>query len=129
MTPKNLQELPSQRSSIREDIKLLHDNKVDTLTSLNVKNWVSERNCVVRSFLNGIAGSSKDYVEENPRTNLLLAKTIEQIYHVQNKNTVLPFSLSENLVVHAATRSKAACNVTLLPRQLQQEATPTSRIG
>ncbi|XP_063971571.1 uncharacterized protein LOC135159708 [Lytechinus pictus] len=95
----------SQRLNIKEDIKLLQKSSIDVLTSLDVKKWVNERNSVVHSFLKGI-GPSHDLNQD-----LHLAKTIEQVYSLYNKKIVLPFSLSENLVVHAATRNKAACNV------------------
>ncbi|KAJ8322266.1 LOW QUALITY PROTEIN: hypothetical protein KUTeg_000737 [Tegillarca granosa] len=88
------------------NLGMLYQNDL-YLQSLNVKDYISERNAVVLGFLRGICGTQKDL--DDTKTNVKIAKAIEHVYNLTNDNFVAPLCFSSNLLTYYITGSKNAC--------------------
>ena len=71
--------------------------------------WLQNRNQVLVSFLLGV--SAHGDIGNNTKKDYAIGKAVEHVYYIQNCNSVLPLTLSENIVSYAVTHSKLATNI------------------
>ena len=77
----------TKNNNITEDIATLVTKYIDTdcLNSIEIESWVSERNPVVKGFVEGVA-IGKDCKEKV----YVVDKAVKAIYHAINRHVILP---------------------------------------
>ena len=69
--------------------------ETDYLASLIPRNFISQRDQCVVSFLSGLSGM--DFDNENDNVSYAVATTIESLYHLRCFPLILPYSFMANL--------------------------------
>lgn len=85
--------------------------EIDTLSLLNVKDFVSERPCVLTEFLKGITGVNVFDDKVLLKKAVSMCVLYEQLYYVRNGRFVGPFTFSHTLVKWAIAGSKTIASL------------------
>ena len=95
----------SQRSEIQFDCNRL-TRTIDDLKQLNASCYLTQRNKVVISFLNGISEN-----QTSADINLRKCLAAEHIYGLASSRFIAPFSFTNNLLTYQSTQSKLITNI------------------
>ena len=76
------------------------------LTTLDEKEWINERNVVVRSFVEGATGVIPERDSKRKVRNFV--SVLEEVYHLRDLNLITPFAFRRNIVIYSVTNSKLA---------------------
>lgn len=106
----------TQANKIRDDCQEISSQFRDLdflLGDINLQRWLSARNGVVTSFLNGIMiGATGQMISDLQDADLFsLSHIVESVYGICNKRMVCPFSFMENLSLYTTSGSRYATEV------------------
>ena len=79
------------------------------LTTLDEKEWINERNVVVRSFVEGATGVIPERDSKRKVRNFV--SVLEEVYHLRDLNLITPFAFRRNVVIYSVTNSKLATQI------------------
>ena len=97
------------KEAIRVDRLILKSPTIEELQDLDIAPWLKNRNQVLVNFLLGVSGHGD--IGNNIKKDYAIGKAVEHVYYIQNCNSVLPLTLSENIVSYGVTHSKLATNI------------------
>ena len=104
---------------VKADVKALYNDKsklsIEKLLEYNCHDWLNKRPPVVQSSLlycvtYQICNIKDQHLTSDPSLEFALARIVEQIYSLTNKNLVLPLSFKENILTYKLTHSKQLIN-------------------
>ena len=96
-------------SDLSTDSKnILKDDKTSTQDQ---REWLSDRNWLSLTFLSACTGVDIHEDFEICKKVNSLVHCVEQVLHARSNNLISPFAFRRNLLVHAETRSKLACQI------------------
>jgi hypothetical protein len=102
--------------SVRRDHAQLAEEK--DLHHIDLKEYISKRNPVVVSFMNGLSGNAhtiqSQTVPESDKCLYSLCKTVESVMHYANPNLLLPLHLRESILLYTTVGSKLALQIVSL---------------
>ena len=96
---------------VKDDIAKLYKKRnytLDELLQYDPQNWLNERPKELLSLLMNLC--QLESVKFDDKKSYLLAKLVEQMYHLRNTHILLPLSLRENVLFYSLTSSKRATN-------------------
>ena len=97
------------------------------LQVIDPKSYIKERDPLLLSFQSGVTGHEIDFVNNNQML-FVYAVLIESVYHLRNRNLVLPFSFLTNLIQTFVCGSKTVTSINGKIYSLE-EVTPHTVLG
>ena len=98
----------------KADVSALYNDKlkqnIENLLQYDCHNWLNRRPPELITLLRYICNIKGQHLRSDPNLEFALARTVEQIYGLINKNLVLPLSFKENILTYKLTHSKQLIN-------------------
>ena len=99
---------------VKADVSALYNDKlklnIENLLQYDCPDWLNRRPPELITLLRYICNIKYQHLRSDPNLEFALARTVEQIYGIINKNLVLPLSFKENILTYKLTHSKQLIN-------------------
>jgi hypothetical protein len=107
-----------ESAAVKRDHIQLNEEKM--MHDIDLKEYISMRNPVVVSFINGLSGHDVHALQRNPLLEpekgmmYSLCKTVESIMHYVDPNLLLPIHLRESILLYTTVGSRLALQIVSL---------------
>ena len=99
---------------VKADVKALYNDKsklsIEKLLEYNCHDWLNKRPPELVTLLRYICNFKDQHLTSDPSLEFALARTVQQIYSLTNKNLVLSLSFKKNILTYKLTHSKQLIN-------------------